>query len=323
MRYKPWGEVRYSWTASTSTTPSYSLADYTFTGQYSYMDDPSTSGVTEGFDLMFYNARWYDPSLGRFAQADSIVPAGVQGYDRYAYVNNNPVKYTDPTGHCPPVGDNWCYEDEEGQNSGGLLGGIATTLSIVSDSLEYLKNNPITISNNLTFEIPVVMAQEYSETPAIIKHLIDIKILTRIGGRGMGDVLLPALLPVSILITIAPNQIENILTGSTSWNDYVGDFVVDGGGFILSEATGTAAGAALIETGGGALVGKVTADFAFGLAWEAKMESGGRQSVINGVGNIPSLVVDVVKAAIIVTKIEPLQPYPQIMPVPTPPILGP
>ncbi len=48
---------------------------------------------------MFYNARWYDPALSRFAQADSIVPAGVQGLDRYAYVNNNPLRYTDPTGH--------------------------------------------------------------------------------------------------------------------------------------------------------------------------------------------------------------------------------
>ncbi len=40
-----------------------------------------------------------DPSLGRFAQADTIVPNGIQGYDRYAYVNNSPVNYTDPTGH--------------------------------------------------------------------------------------------------------------------------------------------------------------------------------------------------------------------------------
>ena len=48
---------------------------------------------------MYYNARWLDPALGRFAQADSIVPAGVQGPDRYAYANNNPVNYTDPTGH--------------------------------------------------------------------------------------------------------------------------------------------------------------------------------------------------------------------------------
>lgn len=60
--------------------------------------------------LYFYNARWlrsvpvtkwrgYDPSLGRFAQADTIVPGGVQGLDRYAYVNNNPIRSTDPTGH--------------------------------------------------------------------------------------------------------------------------------------------------------------------------------------------------------------------------------
>ena len=99
MRYKAWGEVRYSWTSGTSTTPAYKLSSYTFTGQYSYMDDPSTSGVTEGFGLMFYNARMYDPALGRFAQADSITPGGVQGLDRYAYVNNSPVRYTDPTGH--------------------------------------------------------------------------------------------------------------------------------------------------------------------------------------------------------------------------------
>ncbi len=41
------------------------------------------------------------PSSRRFAQADALVPGGVQGYDRYAYVNNNPVRYADPTGHKP------------------------------------------------------------------------------------------------------------------------------------------------------------------------------------------------------------------------------
>jgi hypothetical protein len=58
---------------------------------------------------MFYNARWYDPALGRFAQADSIVPGGVQGLDRYAYVNNDPVRYTDPSGHIS------CDELPEGE----------------------------------------------------------------------------------------------------------------------------------------------------------------------------------------------------------------
>jgi len=65
------------------------------------MDDPTTSGTTEGFGLMFYNARWYDPSLGRFAQADTIVPDPYNtiDYDRYAYVDNNPIRYIDPSGH--------------------------------------------------------------------------------------------------------------------------------------------------------------------------------------------------------------------------------
>jgi RHS repeat-associated protein len=82
LRYKAWGEVRYS----SGSTPT----EYQYTGQYSYASD---------FGLMYYNARWYDPSLGRFAQADTIVPDGLQGFDRYAYTSNSPVKYSDPTGH--------------------------------------------------------------------------------------------------------------------------------------------------------------------------------------------------------------------------------
>lgn len=81
-KYKAWGEVRHQ------SGPS--LTEYTYTGQYSHTAD---------FGLMYYNARWYDPSLGRFAQADSIVPPGVQGLDRYAYVNNSPMNYVDPSGH--------------------------------------------------------------------------------------------------------------------------------------------------------------------------------------------------------------------------------
>lgn len=58
--------------------------------------------VTEGFGPMYYNARMYDPQLGRFSQPDTIIPStqGVRAWDRFAYVNNNPVRYTDPSGHC-------------------------------------------------------------------------------------------------------------------------------------------------------------------------------------------------------------------------------
>ncbi|NLZ06484.1 MAG: hypothetical protein GXY19_15055 [Phycisphaerae bacterium] len=44
--------------------------------------------------------RYYDPELARFLQPDSTVPDPEfsQAYNRYAYVYNNPLKFTDPTG---------------------------------------------------------------------------------------------------------------------------------------------------------------------------------------------------------------------------------
>ncbi len=58
--------------------------------------------------LYDYNARWYDPSIGRFIQADSLVPepGNPQSLNRYAYVYNNPLRYVDPSGH-DPLDDTW------------------------------------------------------------------------------------------------------------------------------------------------------------------------------------------------------------------------
>ena len=39
------------------------------------------------------------PYINHFIQPDSIVLPGVQGLDRYAYTLNNPIRYTDPSGH--------------------------------------------------------------------------------------------------------------------------------------------------------------------------------------------------------------------------------
>jgi RHS repeat-associated protein len=67
--------------------------DYTFTGQR----------VDTSAGLMYYHARYYDAALGRFTQPDTIIPNpyNPQSLNRYSYVYNNPLRYTDPTGHCP------------------------------------------------------------------------------------------------------------------------------------------------------------------------------------------------------------------------------
>ena len=53
--------------------------------------------------LYNYNARLYDPELGRFLSADTIVPDpyNLQSLNRYSYVLNDPLSYTDPSGYDP------------------------------------------------------------------------------------------------------------------------------------------------------------------------------------------------------------------------------
>jgi len=79
--YDAWGNPYAS--AKLNTLPQYG-----YTGR-----EPDETG------LVYYRARYYDPSIGRFTQRD---PIGLQGgINQYAYVNNNPVELTDPEGLTP------------------------------------------------------------------------------------------------------------------------------------------------------------------------------------------------------------------------------
>jgi RHS repeat-associated protein len=81
--YYPFGEERYA--------VGVAVTDYGFTGQRE----------EAGFGLYDYDARYYDPYLNRFPSPDTIVPnpANPQSLNRFSYVYNNPLKYTDPDGH--------------------------------------------------------------------------------------------------------------------------------------------------------------------------------------------------------------------------------
>lgn len=81
--YEPFGGMR--------STTGQSGSSYKFTDQ----ELDSESG------LYNYNARLYDPEIGRFISADPIVPDpfNPQSLNRYSYVLNNPLIYTDPSGY--------------------------------------------------------------------------------------------------------------------------------------------------------------------------------------------------------------------------------
>ena len=59
--------------------------------------------MADSVGLINMNGRWYDPTLGRMMQADPTVsmPENLQSFNRYSYVMNNPLSYTDPTGYRP------------------------------------------------------------------------------------------------------------------------------------------------------------------------------------------------------------------------------
>jgi RHS repeat-associated protein len=91
--YDTWGKRRF---ASGPDDPTGSIQGRSvrgFTGQE----------MLDSVTLVHLNGRVYDPVIGRMLSADPVIgdPLNGQTWNRYSYVYNNPLAYTDPTGYCP------------------------------------------------------------------------------------------------------------------------------------------------------------------------------------------------------------------------------
>ena len=86
-KYTAWGETTryYSNGGGTTTAAKNNL---TYRGYY-YDSDLS---------MYYLQSRYYDPVIGRFINADSALYHSMLGYNMFAYCENNPVNYYDPTG---------------------------------------------------------------------------------------------------------------------------------------------------------------------------------------------------------------------------------
>jgi RHS repeat-associated protein len=95
-RYMPYGETR--WSTGLITT-SRRFADQ----------------IQDSYSNMYrMGARWYDPLIGRWLSADTLVPqpGNPQSFNRFAYARGNPLRYIDPTGHSEDcaANDTSCQE---------------------------------------------------------------------------------------------------------------------------------------------------------------------------------------------------------------------
>jgi len=95
-RYDPYGVYRTEPPASVNPD----ISDRGYTGHR--MNNTGTNDL----GLIYMNARYYLPEIGRFISADSIVPdpSNPQSYNRYTYVLNDPINSSDPTGHMETSG---------------------------------------------------------------------------------------------------------------------------------------------------------------------------------------------------------------------------
>jgi len=114
LRYSAWGEARYT----NGETPT----QRRYTGQ-----------LEAEAGLYFYNARYYDPTLGRFLSPDSIITElyNPLSNDRYAYVNSNPINFNDPSGHMQACADG---------DLGGGCGSDGTSFYILDKYMEKKEN---------------------------------------------------------------------------------------------------------------------------------------------------------------------------------------
>lgn len=90
-QFGAWGSVdKFSDSASGTTFDHQSLLDRGYTGHEHFFE----------VSLIHMNGRMYDAELGRFLSPDAHIqdPFNTQNYNRYGYVLNNPLMYSDPSG---------------------------------------------------------------------------------------------------------------------------------------------------------------------------------------------------------------------------------
>jgi len=131
--YDAWGKL-----ISTTGTKATTLGAHNPLRYRGYVYDTETG-------LYYLHSRYYNPAMGRFINADVLISTGqgVLGNNMFAYCNNNPVAYADPSGHALVV----CLKDDHdptlgmfvGLTGGGGVGGYS--YSAVQSFTDYFFNS--------------------------------------------------------------------------------------------------------------------------------------------------------------------------------------
>jgi len=104
----------------------------------------------------YYNARHYDAGISRFVTPDTVIDGemSTQGWNRYAYVHNNPIRYKDPTGHSATMqglnGNQIRQTEPNNQTRGERIGGLLIEQNTVDGKRNLVTQMKIPGGSNLT-----------------------------------------------------------------------------------------------------------------------------------------------------------------------------
>ena len=106
-----------------------------------------------------YGPRKMNPIMGRFIEADTIIPdpTDPQSYNPYSYTLNNPLKYVDPSGHAAEI--NW---DRLPSNTtaGSVSTHVADSQETLDEMVQWHSDNP-----QLAGVLPEVHVRAYPRNP--------------------------------------------------------------------------------------------------------------------------------------------------------------
>ncbi len=250
--YDPHGKRRQTsnWQDAISQISAVNIK-HAFTG-HEYLDEVG---------LIHMGGRVYDPDLGRFLSPDPFVQqvANPQSLNRYSYVLNNPLSFTDPSG--------FFFKSLFKAVVGGLVSAFKGVVKTVAKIVEFAYTNPI-VQSIRTIAAGIACGPQCAAASAAFN--------TAINGGSIGDIIKSAGITYAQGVTFDyvgtnfPGPVENVVAhgvvGGTfsevQGGDFLSGFVSGGFGAIASNnlhtgdfafdlATSTVAGGIGAELGGG------------------------------------------------------------------------